>query len=208
VTRDRLAFSTVSNRHCVCLSPWLYAFQGITSRRTPPPRLTSRSLREPGRVSWARMRSACLGRLSSGCCKGSFCGVDHACSFAARNGPSVKGWGPMAGPEFAESVRQPSGFPSRKVASVFTAVSDSLQAWMDRYQSLAVAGVRSGEVAAKVALHLRRFRSFFLEAYRQERISTVGRRDVIAWQRHLVETLAPSTVNNHLTSLSALCSGR
>lgn len=108
----------------------------------------------------------------------------------------------MVGPEFAESARQPAGFPSRKVASVFTAVSDSLRAWMDRYQSLAVAGVRSGEVAAKVALHLRRFRSFFLEAYRQERISTVGRRDVIAWQRHLAETLAPSTVNNHLTSLS------
>ena len=85
---------------------------------------------------------------------------------------------------------------------MFEAVPDSLAAWMDRYQALAVAGVRSEEVAAKIALHLERFRLFFVEAYGHDRISTVGRRDVAAWQRHLASELAPATVNNHLASLS------
>jgi len=88
------------------------------------------------------------------------------------------------------------------VASVFEAVPDSLAAWMDRYRTLAVAGVRSGEVAAKIALHLERFRLFVVDAYGHDRISTVGRRDVAAWQRHLGGDLAASTANNHLASLS------
>ena len=73
---------------------------------------------------------------------------------------------------------------------------------MDHYQSLAVEGVRSPQVSAKIGLHLERFRAFFLEAYGHERISTVGRRDVVDWLRDLAEGLAPATVNNHLASLS------
>ena len=65
-----------------------------------------------------------------------------------------------------------------------------------------VEGVRSPEVAAKIELHLERFRAFLVDVYGHERISTVGRRDVIDWQRHLTENLAPATVNNHLALLS------
>ena len=79
---------------------------------------------------------------------------------------------------------------------------DSLQAWTDRYKALVVEGVRSPQVAAKIDLHLDRFRAFFVDVYGHERISTVGRRDVIDWQRQLTERLAPATVNNHVASLS------
>ena len=37
---------------------------------------------------------------------------------------------------------------------------------------------------------------------RHERISTVGYCDVVDWQRHLTDGLAPATVNNHPASLS------
>ena len=79
---------------------------------------------------------------------------------------------------------------------------DSLQAWADRYRTLVVEGLRSPEVAAKIGLHLDRFRGFFVDVYGHERISTVGRRDAIDWQRRLAEGLAPATVNNHVASLS------
>ncbi|MHB0878726.1 MAG: tyrosine-type recombinase/integrase [Anaerolineae bacterium] len=82
--------------------------------------------------------------------------------------------------------------------------SDSLADWMGHYQALAVAGVRSPDVAAKIALHLSRFVSFFLDLYGHDRVSACLQRDVVAWQRHLLEQgLAASTVNNHLASLSA-----
>ena len=65
-------------------------------------------------------------------------------------------------------------------------------------------GVRSRTAAEKAALHLGRFVAFLEEAYGHDRISTVVRRDVQGWQKSLVERgLAPSTVNNHLASLSA-----
>jgi integrase len=81
---------------------------------------------------------------------------------------------------------------------------DSLQDWVGRYLELAVVGIRSRTVAEKAALHLGRFVSFFEEAYGHDRITAVVRRDVQAWQRSLVDWgLAPSTVNNHLASLSA-----
>lgn len=81
---------------------------------------------------------------------------------------------------------------------------DSLATWMIRYQQLAVAGVRSPAVAHKIALHLERFRAHFLAAYGHDRISTCLRRDVVAWQTHLLDLeLAHATVNNHLASLSA-----
>jgi site-specific recombinase XerD len=52
-------------------------------------------------------------------------------------------------------------------------------------------------------LHLQRFQAFFEAAYADERISICLRRDVIAWQNHLqAQGLAPSTINNHLASLS------
>ena len=74
-------------------------------------------------------------------------------------------------------------------------VPDSLAAWMVRYLTLAVVGVRSDNVARKIALHLHRFASFYREAYGHERISTCLRRDVLAWQRELIsQGLAPVTV--------------
>lgn len=84
---------------------------------------------------------------------------------------------------------------------------DSLAAWVGKYLELAVVGVRSETVAEKAALHLGRFIAFFEGAYGHDRISAVVRRDVQGWQRSLVDQdLAPSTVNNHLASLSAFTS--
>jgi len=99
-------------------------------------------------------------------------------------------------------------YTSRKVERVSDrlvgSAPDSLTAWMERYLALAVAGVRSEEVAKKIALHLERFAAFYKEGYGHERISTVLRRDVVAWQHALVDQgMAPATVNNHLASLSA-----
>lgn len=84
---------------------------------------------------------------------------------------------------------------------------DSLAVWADRYQQLAVAGVRSEPVAQKIALHLARFIQFFRDAYGHDRLSACLRRDVVAWQLQLsADGLAPATVNNHLASLSAFTS--
>jgi len=99
-------------------------------------------------------------------------------------------------------------YTSRKVERVSQRLvgtaPDRLTAWSERYLALAVAGVRSEEVAKKIALHLGRFALFHKEGYGHERISTVLRRDVVAWQQTLVEQgMAPATVNNHLASLSA-----
>src|SRR5215210_1978636 len=47
---------------------------------------------------------------------------------------------------------------------------ESLSAWITRYLTLAVVGVRSEEVADKIALHLERFRTFYTEAYGHERV--------------------------------------
>ena len=80
---------------------------------------------------------------------------------------------------------------------------ESLSAWVTRYLTLAVVGVRSEEVADKIALHLQRFATFYKEAYGHERIRNVLKRDVLAWQRALSDHgLAAATVNNHLASLS------
>lgn len=84
---------------------------------------------------------------------------------------------------------------------------DSLAVWVQRYQQLAVAGVRSTEVAKKIALQLGRFVAFYKEAYGHDRASTCLKRDVVVWQQHLInEGLAPATVNNHLAALSAFTS--
>jgi integrase len=84
---------------------------------------------------------------------------------------------------------------------------NSLSAWVGKYLERAVVGVRSETVAEKAALHMGRFVAFFEEAYGHDRASSVVRRDVQGWQTSLVEQrLAPSTVNNHLASLSAFTS--
>jgi len=102
---------------------------------------------------------------------------------------------------------QPEKYTSRKVKGALgrdEETPDSLSDWIERYLALAVSGVRSGAVEEKIALHLRRFAAFFNEAYGHDRISTLLRRDVRGWQRSLVaQGLAPSTINNHLASLSA-----
>jgi integrase len=101
-------------------------------------------------------------------------------------------------------------FTSRKVGGSLVPFTDglpetveSLSTWVTRYLTLAVVGVRSEEVADKIALHLERFATFYKEAYSHERIRNVLKRDVLAWQRALSDDgLAPATVNNHLASLS------
>ena len=56
---------------------------------------------------------------------------------------------------------QSSRIASRKDMGVFAmAAGDSLEVWISRYLLLAIEGVRSEEVAAKIELHLGRFRSF------------------------------------------------
>jgi integrase len=81
---------------------------------------------------------------------------------------------------------------------------DSLRAWVTAYQQMAVEGIRPKAVTQKIALHLNRFMTMFEATYGHDRISTCVKRDVSAWQKQLQnEGLAPSTVNNHLASLSA-----
>jgi len=82
---------------------------------------------------------------------------------------------------------------------------DRLTTWCELYLRLAVTGVRSPAVTAKITLHLQRFTDFFTARYGHDRIATCLRRDVLDWQSHLRETqrLAPATVNNHLAALSA-----
>lgn len=103
--------------------------------------------------------------------------------------------------------QQLTNFTSRKVTGLADAlrdaIPDSLAAWMTRYLTFAVVGVRSPAVAEKIALHLDRFAHFFAEGYGHDRAGTLLKRDVLAWQRSLREQgLAPATVNNHLASLS------
>ena len=97
---------------------------------------------------------------------------------------------------------------SRKVnapqLTVVQSPGDSLQEWVNYYQTLAIAGVRSEAVAQKMTLHLQRFREFYQTAYGHDRITNCLRRDVLAWQKYLRdEGMTASTVNNHLASLSA-----
>ncbi len=76
-------------------------------------------------------------------------------------------------------------FTARKVYAVpggpSEDVPDSLAARATRYLALAVVGVRSEEVARKIALHLDRFVGFFVDSYGHDRISACLRRDVLAW---------------------------
>jgi integrase len=114
----------------------------------------------------------------------------------------------MSGSVPTKTLAYLPNFTARKVQAVPGGlpedVPDSLAAWATRYLALAVVGVRSAAVTQKIALHLDRFIAFFHEGYGHDRIGTCLRRDVLAWQRALVDQgLAPATVNNHLASLSA-----
>jgi integrase len=114
----------------------------------------------------------------------------------------------MSGSLAAKTLTYLPNFTARKVrvapGGLPQDVPDSLAAWATRYLALAVVGVRSPAVTQKLALHLDRFVAFFIESYGHDRISACLRRDVLAWQRTLVDQgLAPATVNNHLASLSA-----
>src|SRR5579859_735619 len=105
------------------------------------------------------------------------------------------------------SLHESANGPVALVPDTAPATVDSLAIWAERYQQLAVAGVRSEEVAKKLALQLGRFIAFYREAYGHDRASTCLKRDVVAWQQHLQEQgLAPATVNNHLAALSAFTS--
>lgn len=107
--------------------------------------------------------------------------------------------------------------PSRKVVPLpiggLTA-TDSIEDWAGRYLDAAVRGVRSAEVADKIALHLARFADHFTAAHGHERLTAVVHREVVAWRTYLAADpdagdpqgggtcLAPATVNAHLASLS------
>jgi len=89
--------------------------------------------------------------------------------------------------------------PSRKDATV--------SAWAACYEELALAGVRSREVTDRIVLHLHRFAEYLLRTYGHEPLETVVRRDVAGWRDALVSCgLGPSTVNNHLASLTGFFS--
>ena len=78
-----------------------------------------------------------------------------------------------------------------------------LREWADYYLEMAVTGIRSEAVTHKIRFHLARFQAFFEERYGQEHISSLVKRDVIAWREHLRSAgLAASTINNHMASLS------
>lgn len=82
-------------------------------------------------------------------------------------------------------------------------IPDSLTGWIDHYLQMAVKGIRSEGVTRKIVLHLQSFQTFFVNRYGQERITSLVKRDVIAWQQSLLdEELAASTVNNYVASLS------
>lgn len=80
---------------------------------------------------------------------------------------------------------------------------DSLREWANYYLEMAVTGIRSEAVTHKIRFHLARFQAFFEEQYGQENISSLVKRDVVAWREHLRSAgLAASTINNHMASLS------
>jgi integrase len=112
----------------------------------------------------------------------------------------------------------PQKIASRKVlglASTLDPADDCLGVWAGRYLDLAVTGVRSAEVAGKIARHVGRFHAWFAEGFGHDRISAVTPREVAAWRDHLAAAgqtgrdgspapMAPATVNNHLAHLSAM----
>jgi site-specific recombinase XerD len=118
-------------------------------------------------------------------------------------------------------VEDPREFASRKVLTVLgvpTEDPETLGFWVEAYLAAAVRGVRSVEIAGKIARHLARFRDWFTEGFGHDRIAAVTTREITLWREHLAatvvrtlaegreQTMAPATVNNHLAHLSALFS--
>jgi site-specific recombinase XerD len=108
----------------------------------------------------------------------------------------------------SQKMDYPAKVTLRKVQPLFGSQEnvplDSLNYWIEQFLSLAILDVRSAGVAKKIELHLHRFKEFTLDRYGHERMTTCLRRDVLAWQNHLIDRkLAPATINNHLASLSA-----
>jgi hypothetical protein len=93
-------------------------------------------------------------------------------------------------PQVTETTPRPDRrrLPSRKVVPLpiggLTA-PDAIEAWAGRYLDAVVRGVRSTEVTDKIALHLARFGDYFHAAHGHDQLSTVVRREVIAWRDHL-----------------------
>ncbi|MEU4223525.1 tyrosine-type recombinase/integrase [Nonomuraea sp. NPDC026600] len=118
-----------------------------------------------------------------------------------------------AGQDRAEiTSRKVVGLPER-----LDPADDSLSAWTQRYLDLAVRGVRSAEVTAKISRHLERFGAWISGGLGHDRLSAVTVREVAAWRDHLdaagnsgrdgtAAPMAAATVNNHLAHLSALFS--
>jgi hypothetical protein len=79
---------------------------------------------------------------------------------------------------------------------------ETFATWMTQYQQLAVAGVRSAAVAHKIALHLERFRQFFLARYGHEQIAACLRRDVQACQTATVRR-PPRRKTRSISSIAA-----
>jgi len=113
----------------------------------------------------------------------------------------------------------PHEFASGKVLTVFGIPAEggeTLGFWIEAYLTAAVRGVRSPEVAGKIARHLGRFRDWTVAGFGHDRIAAVTAREVMLWREHLagtavrtladgrVQVMAPATVNNHLAHLSAL----
>lgn len=117
----------------------------------------------------------------------------------------------LVGQDHAEiTSRKVVGLPER-----FDPADDSLPVWTERYLDLAVRGVRSVEVTAKISRHLERFGAWIAGGLGHARLSAVTVREVTAWRDRLAAAgnrgrdnmpapMAPATVNNHLAHLSAL----
>ncbi|MFB4269945.1 tyrosine-type recombinase/integrase [Nonomuraea sp. GTA35] len=117
----------------------------------------------------------------------------------------------LAGQDHAEiTSRKVAGLPER-----LDPADDSLPVWTERYLDLAVRGVRSAEVTAKISRHLERFGAWITGGLGHDRLSAVTPREITAWRDHLAAAgnrgrdnmpapMAPATVNNHLAHLSAL----
>lgn len=125
--------------------------------------------------------------------------------------PSTESW--------ANTPQDPREFASRKVPTslgVPTGDTATVGFWVQAYLTAAVEGVRSPEVAGKIARHLGRFRNWFADGFGHDRITAITAREVTLWRDHLATTavrtfadgrrqlMAPATVNNYLAHLSAL----
>src|SRR5260370_22521196 len=119
----------------------------------------------------------------------------------------------------ANTSQDPGEFASGKAVTVPGMPpdgGDTVGFWVEAYLGAAVRGVRSAEVAGKIARHLGRFRAWFLDGFGHDRVAAVPAREVASWRDHLaatavrtladgrVQLMAPATVNNHLAHLSAL----